>query len=150
MINCLINHPRSVLYSPLHLDAQIVRSWHQLSWLRLLLPAATKLGQGNIFRGVCQEFCPWGGGGDVWSRGVPPNFRGGEVLHIFGGLKFLEVGRFLQISGGGGSSKYFGGFPPNFQGGRFLQIFGGFLQIFGGVSNFSGAGRCVSKFPRYG
>ena len=27
------------------------------------------LGQGNIFRRVCQEFCPqWGG---VWSRGVP-------------------------------------------------------------------------------
>ena len=26
------------------------------------------LGQGNIFRSVCQEFCPqWGGG--VWSRG---------------------------------------------------------------------------------
>ena len=28
----------------------------------LLLPPATKLGQGNIFRSVCQEFCPWGGG----------------------------------------------------------------------------------------
>ena len=25
------------------------------------LPAATKLGQGNIFRNVCQEFCPLGG-----------------------------------------------------------------------------------------
>ena len=25
-----------------------------------LLPPATKLGQGNIFRSVCQEFCPWG------------------------------------------------------------------------------------------
>ena len=24
---------------------------------------ATKLGQGNIFRSVCQEFCPQGGGG---------------------------------------------------------------------------------------
>ena len=28
-----------------------------------LLPPATKLGQGNIFRSVCQEFCPQGGGG---------------------------------------------------------------------------------------
>ena len=27
------------------------------------LSAATKLGQGNIFRSVCQEFCPLGGGG---------------------------------------------------------------------------------------
>ena len=26
------------------------------------LPPATKLGQGNIFRSVCQEFCPRGGG----------------------------------------------------------------------------------------
>ena len=25
------------------------------------LPPATKLGQGNIFRSVCQEFCPQGG-----------------------------------------------------------------------------------------
>ena len=29
----------------------------------IFLPAATKLGQGNIFTSVCQEFCPQGGGG---------------------------------------------------------------------------------------
>ena len=29
----------------------------------LLIPAATKLGQGNIFTSVCQEFCPQRGGG---------------------------------------------------------------------------------------
>ena len=28
----------------------------------ILLPAATKLAQGNIFTSVCQEFCPQGGG----------------------------------------------------------------------------------------
>ena len=28
-----------------------------------LLQSATKLGQGNIFRSVCQEFCPRGRGG---------------------------------------------------------------------------------------
>ena len=27
-----------------------------------LLLSTTKLGQGIIFRSVCQEFCPWGGG----------------------------------------------------------------------------------------
>ena len=27
----------------------------------IYLPAATKLGQGNIFTSVCQEFCPQGG-----------------------------------------------------------------------------------------
>ena len=31
------------------------------NWSRFL-PPATKLGQGNIFRSVCQEFCPRGGG----------------------------------------------------------------------------------------
>ena len=34
-----------------------------LSVSSLLLPAATKLGQGNIFTSVCQEFCPQGGEG---------------------------------------------------------------------------------------
>ena len=29
------------------------------------LPAATKLGQGNIFTSVCQEFCPQGGRGSA-------------------------------------------------------------------------------------
>ena len=36
-----------------------------------LLPA-TKLGQGNIFRSVCQEFCSQGGmcaGGHAWQMG---------------------------------------------------------------------------------
>ena len=32
------------------------------TFITLSLPPATKLGQGNIFRSVCQEFCPWGGG----------------------------------------------------------------------------------------
>ena len=29
----------------------------------IFLPPATKFGQGNIFRSVCQEFCPRGEGG---------------------------------------------------------------------------------------
>ena len=38
------------------------------------LPPATKLGQGNIFRSVCQEFCPQGklgmcGGGSMHAGG---------------------------------------------------------------------------------
>ena len=41
--------------------------------LSLLLPPAKKLEQGNIFRSVCQEFCPQGmacmAGGHVWQRG---------------------------------------------------------------------------------
>ena len=43
-----------------------------------LLPAATKLGQGNIFTSMCQEFCPGGGGEGVclsacWD--TPPQSR---------------------------------------------------------------------------
>ena len=40
----------------------------------LSLPAATKLGQGNIFTSVCQEFCPQGGGGVCLSAcwDIPP------------------------------------------------------------------------------
>ena len=39
-----------------------------------VLPPATKLGQGNIFRSVCQEFCPQRGGacmaGGMYGRGA--------------------------------------------------------------------------------
>ena len=34
------------------------------------LPPATKLGQGNIFRSVIQEFCPMGGGRHAWQGGA--------------------------------------------------------------------------------
>ena len=40
---------------------------------RFILPPATKLGQCNIFRSVCQEFCPQGG--SAWQGGV--HGRGG-------------------------------------------------------------------------
>ena len=52
----------------------------------LLLPA-TKLGQGNIFRSVCQEFCPQGGG--VHGSG------GGEAC-VAGGMR----GRGACVAGG--------------------------------------------------
>ena len=46
---------------------------------RVLLPHATKLGQGNIFSSVCQEFCPRGG--STWA-GIPPmvNERAVRIL----------------------------------------------------------------------
>ena len=33
-----------------------------------LLPSATKSGQGNIFRSMCQKFCPWGR--HAWQGGM--------------------------------------------------------------------------------
>ena len=46
-----------------------------LRCVSVLLPAATKLGQGNIFTSVCQEFCPRGGGvclSACWDTPPPP------------------------------------------------------------------------------
>ena len=56
-----------------------------------------KLGQGNIFIGMCQEFCSRGGGGGglvpggvVWSGpGGSPIFRGAPILE---GLQFFGGG----------------------------------------------------------
>ena len=42
-----------------------------------LLPPATKLGQGNIFRSVCQEFCPQGRGDVRGRRGMHGSGDGG-------------------------------------------------------------------------
>ena len=42
------------------------------------------LGQGNIFRSVCQEFCPSEGGGIAWSGGVSA-LGGGEGVSAPGG-----------------------------------------------------------------
>ena len=38
------------------------------SGLKFFLPRATKLGQGNIFRSVCQEFCRGGVRSGWWGR----------------------------------------------------------------------------------
>ena len=84
----------------------------------IFLPAATKLGQGNIFTSAC-----------LCTEGVS-NFVGG--LQFFGGSPiFWGVGGVSNFSGG----------SPIVQGG--LQLFGG-SPIFEGVTNFSGQG--VSKF----
>ena len=56
---------------------------------QFLLPA-TKLGQGNIFRSVCQEFCSQGGGG---SPGPHPR---GKLRGLAGGVS-------RSTPGGGGS-----------------------------------------------
>ena len=56
------------IYEKVHLDI------NRLLVIVLLLPPAMKLGQGNIFRSVCQEFCP---------QGVGVHGRGG--MHVAGG-----------------------------------------------------------------
>ena len=60
--------------------------------VRWFLPPATKLGQGNIFRSVCQQFCP--GGGHAWllvggvcvvAPGVCVVLFRGACMVLFGG-----------------------------------------------------------------
>ena len=62
-----------------YITAGKVREWlsflHKIHKKQWLLQLATKLGQGNIFRSVCQEFCPQAGGGcmaggHAWQGGV--------------------------------------------------------------------------------
>ena len=53
----------------------------------LFLSPATKLGQGNIFRSMCQEFCQWGGG--LVSQHGLQVFRptpGGRLRGLAGGV----------------------------------------------------------------
>ena len=54
-----------------------------------LLPPATKLGQGNIFRSVCQEFCSQGG---VWPGGLQADTQGGGWGSGWGGLQARTQG----------------------------------------------------------
>ena len=59
----------------------VISRFHDFSPIRLL-PSGTKLGQGNIFRSMCQEFCPQRGclllggvcsqGRGAWSGGSAP------------------------------------------------------------------------------
>ena len=46
-----------------------------------LLPAATKLGQGNIFASVCQEFCPQGGVSASVHAGIAPRDQTPQSRH---------------------------------------------------------------------
>ena len=80
-----------------------------------LLPPATKLGQGNIFRSVCQEFCP----------------RGGACVVLFGGHAWFYSGLF------GGCMVLFGGACMVLFGGACMVLFGGMHGfILGGVHGF--------------
>ena len=75
------------------------------------LPPATKLGQGNIFRSVCQEFCPQlgdgvsrqqtqGGRWGVWLGGVQAQTQG-EAGGLAGGVQANTGGGGVQAQGQG-------------------------------------------------
>ena len=98
-------HPllREILDPPLSV-------WHFWSlielpyWFKASFTACPKLGQGNIFRSVCQEFCSWGScpcphqgwGWGVWPGRSPGPYRGGFQAHTQGGYRPRPVGGVSQ------------------------------------------------------
>ena len=90
----------------------------------LLLPA-TKLGQGNILRSVCQQFCPQEGGGGmhgctrgacvvalgrvhgfIWKGGMR-GFIWGACMVLFGGHAWFYLGGHAWFYSGGGLRGFF-------------------------------------------
>ena len=73
------------------------------------LPPATKLGQGNIFRSMCQEFCSGGGlqanthqgGCGVWLVGSPGPHPRGKLGVWLGGLQAHTPGGGWESGRGG-------------------------------------------------
>ena len=78
------------------------------------LPPATKLGQGNIFRSMCQEFCSWGGRyPSMPCRSPGPHPGEVEESGLGGDLQAHTQG---EVEGSG-----LGGSPGPHPGGRGLQ-----------------------------
>ena len=106
---------------------------------RVFLPRATKLGQGNIFRSVCQQFCPRGV--CVVARGGMHGFIWGVCVVLFGGAYVVSFGGACVVLFGGACMVLFGGHAWFYSGGMC-----GFIQW--GVRGFIqwGAGACVVLF----
>ena len=120
---------------------------------KVLLPPATKLGQGNIFRSVCQQFCPWGGGLCMVARGGMRGFiRGGMHGFIWGACVVL-FGRACMV--------LFSGHAWFYSGGTCVVLFGGHAWFYsaGGMHGFiqqgvhgfiQQGGACMVLFSRGG
>ena len=92
------------------------------------LPPTTKLGQGNIFRSVCKEFCPWGGGG------IPACLAGLQA-HTQGEVKGSGLGGLEAHTQGGLQAHTWGGIPacteadPPPSCGRYASYWNAFLFV---------------------
>ena len=88
-----------------------------LNLLLLLLPPANEsLGQGNIFRSVCQEFCPWGGAILACTAGGIPTYLAaglqGVSQHALQVFRATPKGKFRGIWLGGGFQAHCAGLNP--------------------------------------
>ena len=95
----------------------------------VFLPPATKLGQGNIFRSVCQQFCPQGGMHGCWRVCVV--LFGGLCMVLFGGHVWFYLGGvhgFIQ----GGMHGFMWGGMCGFIWGVCMVLFGGHAWFYSG------------------
>ena len=113
-------------------------------WWPWLLPPATKLGQGNIFRSVCQQFCPQGGhawllGGHAWF------YLGGACMVLFRGHAWFYLGGMHGFILGGLCGFIWGGAGVVlFRGGVH-----GFFSFFGYNEIWSMSGRYASYWNAF-
>ena len=138
----------------------------------LSLPPATKLGQGNIFRSVCQQFCPGRGGmrgclgGHAWfysggmcgfiRGGVRGFIRGRHAWFYLGGMRGFILGVCMVLFGGcawfylgrGHAWFYLGGWACMVLfGGACVVLFGGAcVVLFGGAYMVLFGGACMVLF----
>ena len=117
--------------------------WYASYWNAFLLPPATKLGQGNIFRSVCHNSVHGGvcvvAGGHVWfySGGVRGFIRGACVF-LFGGACVVLFGGHVWFYSGGHAWFYSAG-------GACVVLFSR-----GGMRGFIQRRACVVLFSRGG
>ena len=90
--------------------------WQQYQWMKQWIITARKrsLGQDNIFRSVCQEFCS----GRGWYPSMPcrspgPHPRGKLRGLAWGGSPGPHPGGVLQAHTGGYTSMHWGRHPPS-------------------------------------
>ena len=104
-----------------------------------LLPT-TKLGQGNIFRSMCQQFCPQGG--HAWlHRGACMVLFGGVCVVLFRGACMVLFGRACVVLFRGDAWFYLGGHAWFYSGGMHGFIWGGAcVVLFGGHAWFYSGG----------
>ena len=92
--------PRQTTHPILRRQLKQAVCMHTSYWNAFLLPPAMKLGQGNIFRSMCQQVSPQGGG-NVWLlRGVCMVAPGGACMVLFGGVRGFIWGVCMVLFGG--------------------------------------------------
>ena len=103
------------------------------------LPPATKLGQGNIFRSVCQQFCPRGGMCGCSGGGGVRGFIWGNAWFYSGGVHGFIRGAYMVLFGGacmvlfsrGGMHGFFGYNEIRSMSGRYASYWNAFLFLLG-------------------